>query len=600
MPVELADKPATISPDKSSLNTKVLGREINRGKVIEDEFNNDDITPLEPLTDNYLDSEYARGLDESLREDFKYYSRTRKLEVGTERTAVIQDVLDKLTAGTNTKTRAVIMNKGRDGAFVTPDGTVFVSQSMINRLSTLDELAAVLAHEVGHLIFETSKKQLNTPYHTGTGWVHESACDTIAPALLEQTGFNSRAFSRAILKVSGFERGVIHQGGLTRASESETTHLLIDRRTSDQEEVPIPPSLIPLRKWERERTNVEIVNHMIYENLEDLGLDLDDLKSPWWIPFKLAEHADTKISVLLNDFNTSLERLHPRDLKQIYDNLLERRHTKGAYRLLDVCNSLISSRLKESGYSDNEIKLFLLLEENPDNPHRLRSENVEESRFFKAKGDIKELADVLAALAEDDTKLVRMSHEVFDKPDNKLGDQYKSIATFLNLLDKFLYDENYESKSLGLGIPCDRETLLDTLATISKMNSNDTNPDRQQEVKGWVTTVLNRYITKTYFQFLDERGLTFDDEYIKEFFMEVKSRGIVIDPDYLTRSIEGTDYSYVIKKQVQKGNIDVVISSIREVFGEFVLSEENINSGLNFEVSYRATKAAAYQRGRAA
>lgn len=94
------------------------------------------------------------------QDQFNYYARTRDLEVNTPRTAILQGIADKMTEGTGITTRVVIMNKGKEAqAFVTADGTIFISQSLINRFDSLDEVAGILAHEVGHRIHRTHERK---------------------------------------------------------------------------------------------------------------------------------------------------------------------------------------------------------------------------------------------------------------------------------------------------------------------------------------------------------------------------------------------------------------------------------------------------------
>lgn len=99
-------------------------------------------------------------ITQEIEDDFDYLSKTRNLEIDTPRTKMLQEeILDKFTKGTDIQTRVVIMNKGAaEAAFVYPDGTVFISQSLLNKLDSLDEVAAVLAHEVKHMILKTSSK----------------------------------------------------------------------------------------------------------------------------------------------------------------------------------------------------------------------------------------------------------------------------------------------------------------------------------------------------------------------------------------------------------------------------------------------------------
>ncbi len=88
---------------------------------------------------------------ESVAQELEYISKTGGVEVGTARIQQLQDVVDKMIAGTDIKSKVVILNKGeKPAAFVLPEGTICISQSLLNVMENLDEVAAVLAHEVNH------------------------------------------------------------------------------------------------------------------------------------------------------------------------------------------------------------------------------------------------------------------------------------------------------------------------------------------------------------------------------------------------------------------------------------------------------------------
>jgi len=123
--------------------------------------------------------EYQRHqeINEELEKDYAYYSLTRDLELNSPRVQKLQHIVDKMCADSKVLARVVIMNKGKKpNAFVCPDGTVFVTQSLLNILNTEDEVAAVLGHEMGHLLFETHRytsTASNDLEKLGIGFVHE-------------------------------------------------------------------------------------------------------------------------------------------------------------------------------------------------------------------------------------------------------------------------------------------------------------------------------------------------------------------------------------------------------------------------------------------
>ena len=80
----------------------------------------------------------TKDISEPLRAEYSYLSATRELEINTERTKIIQEIVDKMVAGNEQwegNLRVVIMNKGKEPeAFAFPDGTIFISQSL-NQIS---------------------------------------------------------------------------------------------------------------------------------------------------------------------------------------------------------------------------------------------------------------------------------------------------------------------------------------------------------------------------------------------------------------------------------------------------------------------------------
>lgn len=268
-------------------------------------------------------------ITQEIEDDFDYLSRTSNLETNTPRTKILQEeILDKFTKGTDIQTRIVIMNKGaQESAFVYPDGTVFVSQSLLNKLDNLDEAAAVLAHEVKHMILKTPSKVREARTGAkkfGVSWIHETASDCGAPEFLEKAGFNSLTFASAIEKISGAERGSIHQSGLSRASQSIGQHGAIDRTTSSADLTPIPQML----KNEVKKTNTEIISEIIKrEPYSDTQKAKEYITGAWG-----------------KEFGATLELLDKRDLEDVYRSHNDNYETHA--QLLNICENLITKRLQ--------------------------------------------------------------------------------------------------------------------------------------------------------------------------------------------------------------------------------------------------------------
>lgn len=134
------------------------------------------------------------NLDERLEKEFTYLSATHELEVDTPKTQVLQDSVDRMIEGMEVDPiKVVVMNKGEaPEAFVYADGTMFVSQSLLNALDSVDEIGGVLAHEIGHIINKSTDKKLQAgaaSHDLGVGWVHETASDLAHPISFKQSRF---------------------------------------------------------------------------------------------------------------------------------------------------------------------------------------------------------------------------------------------------------------------------------------------------------------------------------------------------------------------------------------------------------------------------
>lgn len=87
------------------------------------------------------------------------------------------------------------------GAWSWPGGNVYVAAPLLPLL-TDDELAAVVGHEIGHLVRESP---LHTQAALASGASHgdvESACDAIARTLLLHIGSDPSAMRSALLKLA--------------------------------------------------------------------------------------------------------------------------------------------------------------------------------------------------------------------------------------------------------------------------------------------------------------------------------------------------------------------------------------------------------------
>lgn len=456
------------------------------------------LTPMKSVSID-VQREYAQpqrlNFDKTIQSDLNYYSRTKALEINTSRAQILQNLVDKMTEGTGQKARVIIMNKGADpNAFVLPDGSIFISQSLINKLDTLDEVAGVLAHEVGHLINDTFGHNIRSEkgYHKfGVGWIHEAVSDSlVAPKLLEKIGLNSLAFASAITKISGTERGSIHQAGLARASQSVGAHIGYDFDTAHQAQIPLTGELSILYSSVN-KTNSEIVRDFFSKK------DINRLKQ-------------------------ALNLLHPRDLGECYDSMLNLNRYDSMYKnvlpFLKVANEILTTRLTQAGYSPQEITLFLLTRtgrssrDEPFNTYLID----ETSKFIDA-------LDALPGLDTSDRSR-QMNLLAFDK------DEYGIVVTrIFNLLDD-IYEKYVDPKKFGIVV--DEDSILQILDKLNKMDLHS-----QTSKQSDLAKLAVRFIKRSYLIQASMAKAEIDTNQIRDFCESVKAIGINITFDHVWREL---------------------------------------------------------------
>lgn len=300
-----------------------------------------------PLVIEYEDSfknKRTADVTEAINASFLLLSETRQLEADTPRVKQLQSYVDTMVSGNSSwedKVRVVIINKGLEPeAFVYPDGTIFISQSLLNMYDTLDEIVAILAHEVNHLLKNTVAAkyaaEINSHSSLGVSWVHEITSDSYAPALLEKTNFKSTALVSAIATFAKDEnrRGSAHQSPLMRSMQQLGVHTIKDYETSHIDYTPLPSEY----KVEAKPTNLDLIIEILSDN---------DLKL----------------------FEQNISKLHPKDLKAIflilnnnaYFRFPEHEPSRETLRSAAlITGQLIASRALELGLTDEQIKLFFL------------------------------------------------------------------------------------------------------------------------------------------------------------------------------------------------------------------------------------------------
>ncbi|MGB7157327.1 MAG: M48 family metalloprotease [Tepidisphaeraceae bacterium] len=95
-----------------------------------------------------------------------------------------------------------VVNSGDAGGFSWRCGAIVVTRGLIDMLDD-DELAAVIAHEMGHLHANHHIAPVASLKGCATDEDAETAADLIARELLDAAGVSSRALPRLLAKVAG-------------------------------------------------------------------------------------------------------------------------------------------------------------------------------------------------------------------------------------------------------------------------------------------------------------------------------------------------------------------------------------------------------------
>lgn len=513
------------------------------------------------------------ALRESLQKSFDYHSRTGDLEIGTERTRRIEeDILGPSNKLKGIKTRVVIMRKGAEpNAFVYPDGTIFITQSLLNQMQNYDQLAYVLGHEVGHLINKSSYKIQEADgmlASRATKWVHESACDNFATDFAEDAKFNSMEGRRAIYGIAGTNRGDEHQSGLARSTQVIGKHGAIDSETSNLVLKPMPDML----KGEYRRTNLEIAQELAYPKGVKAGL----LER-----FTGDREAGLRMVV---------EKLHPEDLDTFYRDLNLKWDFGGAERTaLKVCNKIIMESLVKKGFSLDEAKVFILIQGDGSRGH-----NKSSYLFEQNIGELDKIAKTVSGLSTNRGRFEEMTKGVFGRlpavnSDMPVDPKYRILTAIKDLL----YDPNYGKKDLSLGytnhglfsretygITADEKSILKFIQDIAQIRSAYEGSDEGKNYllnKG-VTGVLQGYIDNGALEFATRRKENLKSEDMVRLFEKVKGLGFSLDTYLMERNYAEASTRQDSGTQLRAANKQVVLEAYKDVFFSEKITRENIDN----------------------
>src|SRR3990167_7491557 len=232
-----------------------------------------DITlkPLFILSDAYPDrtltEQEIKANNDFTNQTQKYLAVTHETESGSERTRILGQYAKKMLQGEVYKgdVQVVILNRGlTEKGFILPDGTIVLSQSLINRSGSFSAALGIIAHEVAHLINGTyvSRESISTE------WVHELGADAEVSRLLDKVGINTLVahdfFERQAKESLNQRTDLGHQSPLMRASLPLIEHQFINRKFSSADIIPLDKVALPdgetisFYKQEIKPTNREI------------------------------------------------------------------------------------------------------------------------------------------------------------------------------------------------------------------------------------------------------------------------------------------------------------------------------------------------------
>jgi len=509
---------------------------------------------LEPLRRVTVDDGYnVRDFSEEVDKIFMHYAKTGEPEINTDRTRLLQDLLDKMTEGDGVRTRVVILRRGKEpNAFVTPEGTIFVTQSLINMMEW-DELGAVLAHEAGHVIHKTFEKKVKADYSAkpSVGWVHEMAGDVTTPFLLEKAGLNSMAFSSAIMKLSSGQRGIEHMSGETRAAQAMGVHFGMDMESSNVPMTPLPEIL----RGEVRLTNMDVVTQLMKKG---------------------------KIEELI----TALPQLEPEDFHDVFFNIgFAEMSDRKKYRVMEAFYEEVSHRLDQSGY-DEDTKLALRALVYADTPGWVRPNGYRQPEdVVKASGAVMRLDNA--------NTFKGIYKELFgitprESPVNIFFDDFKNHFT----------DIHFE-KAKKDSLPITEKSLFEILKNAHEIKHDD------QELEKYTATLLVSYY-RTYHTDI-KSGAEPDGKAFDDWLKSAETYGVPVERNTIWKTLtakglrgrapdspEEEEYWRKFQQQLVelwrndeiKGSID---THIEEFFGEKLGDRMAFNEQLNY--FYSSTRA---------
>lgn len=432
---------------------------------------------------------------ENIQREMNHISQTTSPELNTDRTQVLQDIADRMTEGLDIQTQIVIMNRGHEpNAFVFPDGTICISQSLINKMDSLDEVAAIIAHEINHLRFKTfqEKNKASGVQTLGVGWTHELASDIATPQLLVKAGFNSGAFASAIQKHSERNsRGTVHQADIARATEVKALHLVQDFATSDQEYTPLPMALVQ----DFSHTNEEI-SHKCAGNFHRLD-------NPEQFILKLNKRD------LKKTYSSDVDTPHKSEESHIEGMLMYRKH--------------IADKLSALGYENADIDLFYAFFSGENLAYRGYDSTARSLNFLPSFSNVTEVLTAIEKAASFAQTTYGEMHAALFGSRHIVNSQ-----SFMNhLMHRFIDVQFNSSKKAGaLQVSeSEFESVIDAIHARCQLTGENYEDAFWRRIKDQVCFMIYEYAKTRFahsFKFLEK----YDTEEVTQFFKKYADKGI--------------------------------------------------------------------------
>ena len=144
---------------------------------------------------------------------FAEYKRDKEVERSGQVNAYVRCVADAITAETGGRWEVVVFEDDTANAFALPGGKIGVHTGLLKVAETPDQLAAVIGHEVGHVLASHSNERMSQQLAAQAGM-------TVADLLLESQGVGSKGTIMQALGL-GAQYGLLLPYSRTHESEAD-------------------------------------------------------------------------------------------------------------------------------------------------------------------------------------------------------------------------------------------------------------------------------------------------------------------------------------------------------------------------------------------